>query len=188
VARWLGSQGMKCSVYAAQYLLEGLLENGEEAQALALITAPGDRSWRHMVESGATITWEAWDQRYKPNLDWTHAWGAAPANLLPRFLLGAQPLTPGWSHALIRPHPGTVEQARGKVPTAIGPISIEWRNAGHFRLSLALPPGMSAQVVIPARKESTSVLAGGKPARARRDGQWWILEEEVTGNVVIEAN
>ena len=43
-----------------------------------------------MVESGTTITWEAWDQKYKPNQDWNHAWGAAPANLLPRFVLGAQ--------------------------------------------------------------------------------------------------
>ncbi len=28
-----------------------------------------------MVDTGATITWEAWDQKYKPNQDWNHAWG-----------------------------------------------------------------------------------------------------------------
>ena len=96
LAQWLGDRGMACSVYPAQYLLEGLFENDQAAKAIALITAPTDRSWRHMVESGTTITWEAWDQRYKPNQDWNHAWGAAPANLLPRYILGAQPLTPGW--------------------------------------------------------------------------------------------
>jgi alpha-L-rhamnosidase len=69
IAQWLADRGMAGSVYAAQYLLEALFENGEDASALALITAPGDRSWRHMVESGATITWEAWDQKYKPNQD-----------------------------------------------------------------------------------------------------------------------
>lgn len=56
VAAWLKSRGMPCSVYAAQYLLEGFFDRGEGAHALALITAPGDRSWRHMVESGTTIT------------------------------------------------------------------------------------------------------------------------------------
>src|SRR5262249_46449753 len=66
IVQWLGYRGMKCSVYAAQYLLEGLFENGEAAKAIAMMTAPGDRSWRHMVESGTTITWEAWDRRYKP--------------------------------------------------------------------------------------------------------------------------
>ena len=60
VARWLAEQGMRCSVYAAQYLLEGLFESGEAKAALDLMTASGDRSWRHMVDSGATITWEAW--------------------------------------------------------------------------------------------------------------------------------
>jgi hypothetical protein len=53
VASWLGARGMACSVYGAQYLLEGLFENDGDATALSLITAPGDRSWRHMVESGA---------------------------------------------------------------------------------------------------------------------------------------
>ena len=95
IARWLAGRGMAGSVYAAQYLLQALFDNGEDAAALALMTAPGDRSWRHMVDSGATITWEAWDQKYKPNQDWNHAWGAAPANLLPRYVLGAQPLDSG---------------------------------------------------------------------------------------------
>ena len=27
-----------------------------------------------MVESGTTITWEAWDMKCKPNQDWNHAW------------------------------------------------------------------------------------------------------------------
>ena len=66
IAVWLAARGMKCSPYAAQYLLEGLFQSGGGCEAISLMTAPGDRSWRHMVESGATITWEAWDQRYWP--------------------------------------------------------------------------------------------------------------------------
>ncbi|HEX4349968.1 MAG TPA: family 78 glycoside hydrolase catalytic domain [Verrucomicrobiae bacterium] len=187
IAQWLGQRGMKCSVYAAQYLLEGLFENGQADQAIALMTAPGDRSWRHMVESGTTITWEAWDQHYKPNQDWNHAWGAAPANLLPRFVLGAQPLVPGWKRALIQPHAGPLVQASGKIPTALGPISIAWKNPGGFKLSLVLPPQMSAQVDIPAQDNSTGVVVNGKPVHAKRDGQWWILEKDVTGSASIEA-
>jgi alpha-L-rhamnosidase len=187
IAQWLGDRGMKCSVYAAQYLLEGLFENGEATQAVALVIAPGDRSWRHMVESGTTITWEAWDQRYKPNQDWNHAWGAAPANLLPRFVLGAQPLAPGWKRALIQPYPGPLEQANGKVPTVLGPISIEWKNSNGFKLSLALPPRMSAQVDVPAPDNSTGIVVDGKPVQAKRDGQWWVLEKQLTGSAVIET-
>lgn len=124
IAQWLGKRGMACSVYAAQYLLEGLFENDCETQALALITAQTDRSWKHMVDSGTTITWEAWDQRVKPNQDWNHSWGAAPANLISRYVLGAQPLKPGWSQVIIQPNPGRLTNAEGKIPTPRGPILI----------------------------------------------------------------
>jgi hypothetical protein len=185
IAQWLGKRGMKCSVYAAQYLLESLFENNESTRAIVLMTEPGDRSWRHMVESGTTITWEAWDQSYKSNQDWNHAWGAAPANLLPRFVLGAQPLAPGWKRALIQPHPGPLERAKGKIPTVLGPISINWEKSGHFELSLALPPGMSAQVNIPAQESSRGVVVDGKSVPAKRDGQYWVLEKELSGSAII---
>jgi hypothetical protein len=186
VAQWLGERGMACSVYAAQYLLEGLFKNDEAAKALGLITAPNDRSWRHMVESGTTITWEAWDQRYKPNQDWNHAWGAAPANLLPRFVLGVQPLAPGWIRATIRPNPGQLKNCEGKVPTPLGPVLVQWENADTFKLSFRLPPGMSAQVQLPADANSTGVFLGGQSVSAHRDGQWWILDQDFAGAAVIE--
>jgi hypothetical protein len=187
LVQWLGGRGMVCSVYAAHYLLEGLFENDAATNALALITAPTDRSWRHMVESGTTITWEAWDQRYKPNQDWNHAWGAAPANLLPRYVLGVRPLAPGWSRAAISPNPGVLKSAGGKVPTPLGPVLVRWENGGHFKLSLTLPSGMSALVRLPAGEKSGGVLIGGKPVAAHRDGAWWTLDQEVTGTVVIET-
>jgi alpha-L-rhamnosidase len=187
VAQWLSERGMKCSVYAAQYLLEGLFENGDAANALALMTAPDDRSWKHMVESGTTITWEAWDQRYKPNQDWNHAWGAAPANLLPRFVLGVQPLAPGWKRAVIRPNPGPLRNADGKVPTPLGPVLVKWENGGTFKLSVTLPSGMSARIQVPATENSSGVFVNDQPARAQREGRWWTLDADVTGAVLIEA-
>ncbi|MES2660027.1 MAG: alpha-L-rhamnosidase C-terminal domain-containing protein [Verrucomicrobiota bacterium] len=187
VTDWVAGRGMACSVYAAQYLLEGLFENGADVQALKLITAPNDRSWKHMLESGTTITWEAWDQRYKPNQDWNHAWGAAPANLLPRFVLGAQPLSPGWKRAVIRPHPGGLTAANGKIPTPRGPVLVDWKNGASFMISIKLPAGMTAKVELPATTGSTGVSINGKPAAVRRDGSWWILEKDVSGTARIEV-
>jgi hypothetical protein len=187
VADWLAKRGMRCSVYAAQYLLEGLFENGQGGAAIALMLAPGDRSWRHMVESGTTITWEAWDQKYKPNQDWNHAWGAAPANLLPRYVLGVQPLDPGWKTALVKPHPGTLTSASGKVPTPQGEILVDWERGETFVLSLALPKGVKARVELPAPDESSGVLHGKKSVTARRVGAHWVLDEPVTGRAIFEV-
>ena len=186
IAQWLTRRGMAGSVYAAQYLLEALFENGDGAAALDLITAPGDRSWRHMVESGTTITWEAWDQEYKPNQDWNHAWGAAPANLLPRFVLGAQPLTPGWGRALIQPHPGALTWVEGKIPTPRGELSVRWKQDKNFTATLTIPAGMTAKVELPAQEGSSGVWAGGAKVKAHREGQWWTLEQDMSGTVTIE--
>jgi alpha-L-rhamnosidase len=186
IAQWLAKRGMSVSVYAAQYLLEGLFENGEDDAALALIGAPGDRSWWHMVKSGTTITWEAWDQKYKPNQDWNHAWGAAPANLLPRFVLGVRVLKPGWEQALIQPHPGTLVSAEGKIPTPRGEISVAWRRENNLSLALALPAGMTARVELPMLPGSRGVWNDGNKVQARREGRWWTLENDVSGTINLE--
>ena len=187
VAEWLAEQGMRCSVYAAQYLLEGLFENGQATAAVEEMIAPGDRSWRHMVDSGTTITWEAWDQRYKPNQDWNHAWGAAPANLLPRFVLGVQVSRPGWSEAEIQPHPGGLRFANGTVPTPRGTVRVSWKTAPTFTLSAALPPGMEAKVRLPVAAGSSGVWIDGQTAMAHREGAWWVLDKDLKGKVSVEV-
>ena len=181
-------RGMACSVYAAQYLMEGLFANDAATRALELAMAPTDRSWRHMVDSGTTITWEAWDLKYKPNQDWNHAWGAAPANLLPRFILGAEPLAAGWKQARIRPQTGTLSFAKGRVPTPRGPITVDWENGSSFSMKLTLPDGMAASLDLPASQLSKGVTINGKPAAATRAGSRWLVDEDVTGEVTIKVN
>lgn len=188
VLKFLGEKGMDCSVYASQYLLEALFENGATDKALELMTADTDRSWKHMVESGTTITWEAWDQKYKPNQDWNHAWGAAPANLLPRYLIGVQPLEPGWELALIRPFLGTVKSARGKIPTQKGPITVEWKqNAHEFLIYINLPEGVPAKIDLPSPNTSKAVFLNGKQVEAQFKEGRWILLRQVTGKCRIEV-
>lgn len=187
VAAWVGERGMACSVYAAQYLLEALFENEAGARALGLITADGDRSWKHMVESGTTITWEAWDQKYKPNQDWNHAWGAAPANLLPRYVLGVKTIEPGWKRALIRPVTGNLTAAEGRIPTPRGPLLVKWRNEESFRISVKLPEGVMAKVELPASVSSHGVFSGGRQVKARREGARWMLDEDVSGTVSLDV-
>mgnify|MGYP002621451339 CR=1 FL=1 len=187
VVDWLIERGMRCSTYAAQYLLEGLFENGAGESAIELIIAPGKRSWRHMLDNGATITWEAWNETVKPNLDWNHAWGAAPANLLPRFVLGAQPLAPGWSRAKIRPNPSGLDFARGTVPTPLGPVSMDWNQQDNFKMQLKLPDDMSASVHVPTFPGAEGVFVNGQLVQADLDNGYWLLEEDLVGDTLIEV-
>ncbi len=187
VAEWVAGRGMRGSVYAAQYLMEGLFENGQAKAALAEMTAPGDRSWAHMVESGTTMTWEAWDQHYKPNQDWNHAWGAAPANLLPRFVLGVQVGAPGWTEVAIEPHPGGLTFADGKVPTPKGPVVVSWKAGGRFALNATLPDGMVAKVRLPATEGTSGAWSGGRRVAAHKDGDWWVVDEMLRARIALEV-
>ena len=122
VVDFVKSRGMACSVYGAQFLMDGLYNAGEADYALELLASKAERSWYNMIRSGSTITLEAWDLKYKNNLDWNHAWGAVPANVIPRGLWGIKPKTPGFGVAIIQPQMGKLKSSEIKVPTVRGPI------------------------------------------------------------------
>lgn len=170
IADFLQSRGMACSVYGAQYLLEALFAAGRDDTAVKLMAARTQRSWWHMIESGSTMTWEAWDVQFKNNLTWNHAWGAAPANILSRYVLGVRPVEPGYKKLLIAPRPGSLAWVRGKVPTPLGSVTLNITNAATFKLEIDLPAGARVAVVLPSRKEH-QVLLDGKPVAATPDGQ-----------------
>ncbi len=141
VVAWIKSRGMACSVYVAQYLLEALFKAGEADYAVELMTSEGLRSWLNMLQKGATITWEAWDQTLKPNQDWNHAWGTAPGNIIPRYVLGVRPLEPGYGNIVIEPQLGYLDFAEGTVPTIRGPVHVRaWRDAsGRVQKEVTVP-------------------------------------------------
>ena len=125
IADYIIAKGMKCSVYFAQYLLEALFIAGRDREAIAFMTADGERSWLGMIKQGSTITLEAWNMEAKPNLDWNHAWGTAPLNVISRYLLGVRPLEPGFARMEVRPQVGSLKYVRGVVPTVRGPVLVE---------------------------------------------------------------
>ena len=187
VSEYVAKKGMACSVYAAQYLMEALFSTGRDKEALALILADGDRSWKHMVNSGTTITWEAWDQKYKPNQDWNHAWGAAPGNLLPRFVLGVEAITAGWKVIRIAPQTGDLTFAKGKVPSPLGSVKIDWKHDTAFHLEVELPKGMAANIEVPSSKPEDKVWIAGKEVAATRVGSQLVLKEALKGSVSISV-
>lgn len=171
------SRGMACSVYGAQYLLEALYEGSRADAALELMTSKGIRSWYNMLRVGSTITLEAWDDKFKKNQDWNHAWGAVPGNIIPRYLLGVRPLEPGFQRVLIHPQPGALKQASSTIPTIRGPIKVAFRNEQtRFALEVEIPVNMTARVGIPQKQgSSTMVLVEGKGRKAEaRDGYLFV--------------
>jgi alpha-L-rhamnosidase len=158
-SRIAAHNGMPASVYGAQYLLEALFQSGDTDTALDLMTTNGPRGWLNMINMGSTLTTEAWNFGDKTNMDWNHPWGAAPGNLISRYVLGVRPLTPGYGQILIQPQLGsTLSYVRGTVPTIRGPVTIQaTRTASSFSLVADIPGNVMATVLLPAT-ETTNVI------------------------------
>jgi len=166
---------MPAGVYGAQYLLEGLFNAGDADTALGLMTTNNTRSWMNMINLGSTITDEAWSITDKSNEDWNHAWGAAPGNLIPRFVLGVRPLNAGYGQILIQPQLGqTLSFVQGTVPTIRGPVSLMASNVpGQFQLWVNIPGNVVANVMLPAAGATNPVaLVDGAVVAGTLSNNW----------------
>ncbi len=162
VANFLKSRGMACSVYGAQYLMEALYNANEQDYALQLMTNKSDRGWYNMIRSGSTITMEAWDNKYKPNQDWNHAWGAVPANAIPRLMWGIQPKTAGASIIQIKPQLSNLTESEIKVPFIGGEVCASYIKKGpnNQEYTFEIPANMSADLMLNYSPNDTVVLNG----------------------------
>ena len=188
VAAYVQSRGMACSVYGAQYLLEALFEAAMDDEAIKLMTDTGERSWVNMMREGSTISMEAWGQKFKPNQDWNHAWGAVPANIIPRYVLGVRPLTAGFGKVLIRPQVSSLE-VRGTVPTIRGTLTVAVRQeqGKYYRLSVETPVNMTARVELPPFPVlSKELTLDGKHVPAVLENGRLILDNIPSGKHVIQ--
>jgi hypothetical protein len=191
VAAFISGRGMVCSVYGSQYLLEALYEAGEGDFALHLMTdRDTDRSWPHMIyDVGTTITLEAWDNKYKPNQDWNHAWGAAPANIIPRCLMGVQPIEPGFAKVRIKPQVGSLKTGTLDLPTIRGTIHVEFvsQPARSFSLQVALPANVEGIIHLPRLGgDNRDIRMDGKLVAGTPDGEFIVIDDVPPGRHSFE--
>lgn len=137
----IAEKGMVCSVYAAQFLLEVCAMYGLDDLFYKLLTADAPRSWLNMLAQGSTISMESWGEWDKPFQDWSHAWGAAPANLIPRCLCGVRPVKPGFEEFTVAPLATAPEKFFLRAPTPGGAVELEFEGG---RGELTVPEGCHA--------------------------------------------
>ncbi len=148
LARDIRERGVQVSAYAAQFLLEGLYLTGQYQVALEVMTSNASFSWLNMIDKhDATIVMEAWDPDIKPNTTFSHAWGSAPANIIPRFLAGIQVLAPGASRISLSPAPAALSSFDITVPTIRGPVAMSYSaKRTSSPLTFTIPPNIVAEV------------------------------------------
>ena len=124
-------------------------------------------SWLYMIDRGATTMWERWDgirEDGTPFESLNHYSKGAVIGFLHRHVAGIQLLDehPAYRRFRIAPQPGGgLAWARARHDSAYGTIESAWRIAGeHLELSATVPPGTSAEIVLP--DGTRTVLAPGR--------------------------
>lgn len=172
ILKYIRSRGMVCSVYAAQFLMEAIYESGGDDYGLHMLTKQDERSWYNMVRKNSTITYEAWDNKFKANQDWNHAWGAAPANIIPRYVVGVRPLEAGFAEMTIAPQTSNLSEVQATVPTIRGSVEAKINNTPHnYTLHLTIPANTTAEVSLPDSdkiSDSARLRINGRKTKLRR--------------------
>jgi alpha-L-rhamnosidase len=177
------SRGAACSVYAAHFLLEILFRHGEPQAAIELIDSRGVRSWHNMIKQGATMTMEAWDQRYKTNQDWNHPWATGPVAAIGRYLVGVTPLEAGYRRLRVAPQPGDLDWFTAQIPTLRGPVRMKWsKSSGEVNCQLELPANTQVEFLLPNASWET-VRESGRLVLESSD---LTLRESSDGRQVLE--
>jgi len=91
-----------------------------------------------------------------------HAWGAVPLLYFPRYVLGVEPLEPGWSRAVVAPQLGDRTKASGTVPTPHGPIRVSCeRDNEQTHIKISAPASITIEIPDQATADYRSHQQGG---------------------------
>jgi len=117
---------VKCTISHSIYKYEALL--GEPEKYAKQVFEEIAEDWGYMLYNGATSFWET----LQGSLDFYHAgslshgWSAVPIYLYGRYILGIEPISPGFREFRAEPLLSVFDRFSGKVPTPYGDIEIRW--------------------------------------------------------------
>ena len=119
------------------FLLEALFQASQDghSDSAPVMLHLLDGLWGSMVNNDSYYSGASWEYVKpdgSPGIDLftslAHPWGAAPTYVLPEYLLGVRPVTPGYKNFVLQPALGYLglKEAVGRVPTPFGAINASW--------------------------------------------------------------
>ena len=145
------------------YILFVLADNGYKDVAYKMLENTICPSWLYEVKVGATTIWERWDALNENGecpigedgtggmISFNHYASGAVGDFLYRRVAGIEPLECGYKKILIKPVVGgSLTYAKAETKTPYGIVKSSWKiENGKFILSVTIPYGSEAQIVLP---------------------------------------
>ena len=145
-------------------MLLALMEAGRSDLIYAMATNPEPPSYAAQLLSGATTLTEAWDA--DPHSSQNHFMLGHIEEWFYKGLGGLRAEEPGFRRISIRPEViDALDEVAAAYQSVRGPIRSAWRRDGEMiRMDVAVPPGVTATVYVPAAS-ADEVKEGGTSAR-----------------------
>jgi len=145
--------------------------------------------WGYMIAEGATTLWERWEKLAGMGMNsHNHIMFGSVDAWFYRGAAGILPLEPAWKSVLVAPKTvGKLSHAAATQATPRGPVSVSWSRSpwlsgdgakvrgagadgraaasergGEFRLSVSIPDGTAARIVLPYADRARALSEGGR--------------------------
>lgn len=108
--------------------------------------------------------------------DYSHAWECTPLFQMSARILGITPLSPGFKDIRIRPQMCDLKWAKGKVPSPLGNVEVEWSLSGSkLRVEVLVPLDSTASLEIPVSKPGATVSIDGRAKVVSATGKFFSI-------------
>jgi len=139
----LRTEGMRTGFFATEHLLPLLADHGQSGLAFDLLLNEQCPGWLYQVNCGATTTWERWDA-LRPDgtvnesrmggdnmVSFNHYSFGSVGEFYYRYILGIQPLEPGYAKVGLRPFVDRrLGHVEGSYRSRAGEIKVAWQVEG----------------------------------------------------------
>jgi alpha-L-rhamnosidase len=140
---------------ATPHLLPVLADSGHAKVAYDLLFQETPPSWLYMIDQRATTIWESWQGDQNGSVgSLNHYSKGAVISFLHRYVAGIRSLDdhPGYRRFRVQPLPDPrLDWVRASHESPYGRIESSWarKEEGELRLRVTVPPGTSAEVLLP---------------------------------------
>jgi alpha-L-rhamnosidase len=177
-------------MHSPQFTLTALYDNVADkgTAAFKVLTSDAKNTWLAMLQKGATMTMEMWSQDEKPNLTWSHPWASGPGFIVPWYLFGIRPLSPGFDTIGVKPQVGDLTSGKYSMPTVRGRITVAFTSTSdRFELSVTLPASTVGRLSVPLPTRTASAALAGGVVAILLDGKLLPVTELDGGYAVVEV-
>lgn len=143
------NERMGASPYMEKYILEALFSKGYTKEALSRMK----KRYANMVESKLSTLWEDWTIGGAGGGSINHGWAGGALSLLPQYVAGIAPYTPGWEMIIIKPQLGNLRWVECSVPIQNRTVDLKVTQSENGLYEIAIVNNSSSECIVAFPKE-----------------------------------